>query len=656
MHVVIIRTLVERDIDLATVLFPVSYKMVISLTGNYNYTFTNDFKFLPGSELIIGQGANVMVNSDSSLIFYDDFKDENGKDYSSEINLISTNTTISNSLKIPFYPTKYQNTAAVCKVSGTLRVEGEIAGRIIPESDSARLDLSNAKNLTITAKEVNGGFKETSGTSETVYYEVQKANGLAYSSEGSEIRLLENKVYGAFSTETGYAFRERKDSIVLSYNSGGGSSVSDAVYNNVWLDVGVTLSGSNLPSITKKYYTFEGWYLDSGFETSANGHTVYENTQIYAKWSADTYYTEYLFVFEGFTPEVIPTLPENIAFTADTAAIMMPAVPESGYIFNGWYKDADCNHRILTSISGKELLDSGGKIYGQWVALQYTVTYADDKYGDVPYSGGVGNFTPTQLIDQRLPEVKSYERDATKEYYFIGWEYNGVLYENYSFIDLSDTEKLDYTITAKWAKKYALSVEGSSGGNTAVSFTESTVFLYDNKQIAEYFDSYTKKAKQYDDDITVNKYFSGWNNSYTSLTTDSFGESKALTLKANWANKKSHTITVTVTSSKLSSASWSVTALTQNGETYTKDIASDSGTATKTTSVTLYFVTSLEVSITAAGQGKANGWTGYYKAKVTVGKNTTTETAILSGSLGPATRTDKITLADGGTTSVKITT
>lgn len=45
------------------------------------------------------------------------------------------------------------------------------------------------------------------------------------------------------------------------------------------------VGANSLDPLTREGFTFDGWYLDSGFKTKANASLITESTTVYAKWS-----------------------------------------------------------------------------------------------------------------------------------------------------------------------------------------------------------------------------------------------------------------------------------------------------------------------------------------------------------------------------------
>ena len=72
------------------------------------------------------------------------------------------------------------------------------------------------------------------------------------------------------------------EEITISFNSNNGSSVND-------IKIAKGSSLDTLPTPTKDNYKFEGWYLDSGFNTKVTTSTTFSSSQtLYANWIEKT--------------------------------------------------------------------------------------------------------------------------------------------------------------------------------------------------------------------------------------------------------------------------------------------------------------------------------------------------------------------------------
>lgn len=434
----------DTTVSLSAVKFPVSDKIHLHLTGEYEYQFTTQYKFLPGSELHITDGASVTISESSGLLFYP-----------------SINVTNGASIYKSYYNKSKAATPAQCNVAdGSLTVKGSIGGNITASDPTAVLDLSGAASLSMTETEGNGTRESLNFTFTAKETITQKANALVQTNTIASTNLWNIPFY-ATSQGTEWRYQVKH---TVSYQTNGGTALPSVQTPTVWSNEGVILEGeSYLPTTSEKeYYGFDKWFLDSGLTKLADGATIYSNTTLYAAWTPTPYTVKFEYKYSGFTPVTgtEPPLPVgDFGFTVETGSIQMPTAPESEYIFNGWYTNESFTAASkITSISGKELLalNNGNTIYGQWVELQYTISFGEDKYGDnlAQYNN---TYTPEQIATITLPDIKDYSTDTEKESYYTGWLCNGVHYDaGTNLMELLRDGVREYIITPDWIQKAAI--------------------------------------------------------------------------------------------------------------------------------------------------------------------------------------------------------
>ncbi|NCA68242.1 MAG: hypothetical protein EOM87_09305 [Clostridia bacterium] len=132
----------------------------------------------------------------------------------------------------------------------------------------------------------------------------------------------------------------------VTFNTNGGTEIA-----SLTIQAGATISLPSSP--TKTGYTFDGWYLDSGCNTSVESllsGTISQNTTLYAKWTlkdADTFYTITFYSKGGTDVEPI---------TAKSGAeIVAPTEPtKTGYLFVGWCPDFEAYATVSEPSTGIE--------------------------------------------------------------------------------------------------------------------------------------------------------------------------------------------------------------------------------------------------------------------------------------------------------------
>ena len=161
------------------------------------------------------------------------------------------------------------------------------------------------------------------------------------------------------------------------------SSVTNMPSGQTWTyDSDATLPSA--PSLTG--WTFGGWYKEAACTNKVGnaGQALTKpnlatsgNVNLYAKWTANTYTATY----RGNKPAKAPAsynvtnIPASETWTYDSASqVTLGGAPSlTGYVFDGWYKEAGCVNKIgnagqkvskpnLTTVAG-----GTGYIYAKWV-------------------------------------------------------------------------------------------------------------------------------------------------------------------------------------------------------------------------------------------------------------------------------------------------
>ncbi len=156
-------------------------------------------------------------------------------------------------------------------------------------------------------------------------------------------------------------------------------------------------------------YEFQGWYTNA----DCTGDPVTEiakgstgNLTLWAKWNITTYDITYVVGEGAVNDEGNPS-----SYNAFTETISLAAPSLTGYVFGGWYTNADCTGDPVTEIEkGSE---GSLTLYAKWSPLGYTVSFdANQGSGTAPAS-----LTCTYDVTASLPEC-TFEREG---YTFGGW-------------------------------------------------------------------------------------------------------------------------------------------------------------------------------------------------------------------------------------------
>ena len=145
------------------------------------------------------------------------------------------------------------------------------------------------------------------------------------------------------------------------------------VYGDETID-SITSAGNeviSLPSAPQKEnYEFKGWYIDEEFNTPFTGKeyentALTENITVYARYD----YIEPVFVieFETFGGSAVSALETNVIETS-------PETVKSGYVFTGWYEDAELKNKVEFPYYPKKDIT----LYAGWEAEQVQFTLDED--------------------------------------------------------------------------------------------------------------------------------------------------------------------------------------------------------------------------------------------------------------------------------------
>ncbi|MCQ2959442.1 MAG: ribosomal protein L7/L12 [Bacteroidales bacterium] len=209
-----------------------------------------------------------------------------------------------------------------------------------------------------------------------------------------------------------------------------------------------------LPVPTRVGYTFEGWFNNSNFmgtSVSEINPNEYGDKEFWAKWSEESYKV---------------TLNTNggeinsgnlVKYTYDALAILPQDVTRTGYTFDGWFDNEECEGTAVIQISKGTVNEQ--IFYAKWTAKTYTVILQTN-------NGTVNGENVTSYV---YGEGVILPTDVTKEgWVFSGW-YSNSSYAGGSVASVGNTETGDKQFWAKWvANEYEVSVEYDSNMGSIV--------------------------------------------------------------------------------------------------------------------------------------------------------------------------------------------
>jgi uncharacterized repeat protein (TIGR02543 family) len=167
----------------------------------------------------------------------------------------------------------------------------------------------------------------------------------------------------------------------LTYNGNGG-----IVLGNSSTSTTVTAgSAVSLPSATRNYHTFNGWYTAASggtyLGTTGNSYTPPSTTTIYAQWSAISYTVS----FNANGGSVSPTSSSG----TNSGGLTLPTPSRTNYSFLGWY-DASSGGNYVGGGGSAYYPTSSITLYAQWQIITYTV-YWNGNGGTVDPSSSTVN-------------------------------------------------------------------------------------------------------------------------------------------------------------------------------------------------------------------------------------------------------------------------
>ena len=321
----------------------------------------------------------------------------------------------------------------------------------------------------------------------------------------------------------------------ITFNSNGGNSIPSATYT---VEGHITFPTPNYPG-----YNFLGWYLGDKLITSTNGYA--QNLVLVAMWSEAINYTISYNLDGGTNSKENPT-----SYTVEKV-VEFKDPTKAGYVFDGWYLDADYKNKVIDTDEKVGNL----VLHAKWVLEdEYTITYANvDNYD------GITRYTVESNVVFKNPTKTGYK--------FVGWDYEG------TYITSTNGLVGDITVTAVWEIiTYNINYDLDEG--TLASANPSTY----NVETAT---------------ITLNEpeklgyKFLGWYNGQTKVETIEQGSTGDISLVAKWqvitytitydlndgtnnvANKDSYSVVANITFASPTREGYTFVNWTYNGQEIT---------------------------------------------------------------------------------------
>ena len=190
-----------------------------------------------------------------------------------------------------------------------------------------------------------------------------------------------------------------KRPISVNLNGNGGSVSTNTI--NVHYDEAY----SNLPSPSRKGYTFTGWYTSASGGSQVNASTkvkTHENHSLYAHWSPVKVTVK--FNASGGT---VDTASKSVEFDGKYGKLPIPT--NTGYAFSGWYTSASGGEKITENTTVNT--EKTHELYAQWSSVSFNIEF--DANG-----GSVSTTSKKVTYNQKYGELPT---PAKKGNSFMGW-------------------------------------------------------------------------------------------------------------------------------------------------------------------------------------------------------------------------------------------
>ena len=243
----------------------------------------------------------------------------------------------------------------------------------------------------------------------------------------------------------------------VTFNVNGGSAI-DAVE----VDFGKTVAKPADP--TKEGSSFAGWYADAEFTKEFDfAYPITSDVTAYAKWAAPVTLT-----FDSQSGSAVAAIETGAGLPIDE-----PEDPtRDGYMFKGWYKEAECTNEFDFEAG----ITEDTTVYAKWIVPK-TLTLS------LNYEGAAEASTIKVESGKAITEPKNPTRAG---YFFGGW-YKEAGCEN--AFDFSAGIEADTTIYAKWnapTKSYTLTAT-TENDRIQLRFKQGSVDFLQNYEAGDTF-------------------------------------------------------------------------------------------------------------------------------------------------------------------------
>jgi uncharacterized repeat protein (TIGR02543 family) len=202
-------------------------------------------------------------------------------------------------------------------------------------------------------------------------------------------------------------------------------------------------------------YTFGGWYSNEALTASYTFTTMPAfNLTLYGKWNIITY--DITYQLDGGTNENNPS-----SYTIETETILLEEPIKEGYIFIGWYDNAEFSGDNLTSISTGTIGDI--TLNAKWSVNSYDIVFVENQGSSV-----------NDIVDQNYNTEIAYPVTTRSGYTFSGWYLdNGTFLNRYTQTTIPSS---NITLYAKWTPtEYSIDYMLNGGINSISNLSGYTI-------------------------------------------------------------------------------------------------------------------------------------------------------------------------------------
>ena len=446
---VLISTTITTNTDLA---MPIGFTRITLKEGTGNLT-KNSYKFLPGSDLVICDGAELILNNGVKIMLYDDYPDDysydNGSTTTSGVNNVNSYQYRHKDIYNSDGTIKEEYQAAIT-VDGKLTIHGYLAGTVKTTSNTGFITLTN-NSLTIS--ELTSLKYGRTGSTATVSSRTYYARGHIVGSDFDLAQFIAGKTYQAVSFNGSFGWIATDNEITLGYDANGGILTDSEQEGPYATGIGgYTITTIDVTDPIREHYIFEGWYMDKECTIPAIGQIVFVDTILYAKWKPIQYNIHYIFDYFNCVDYADIVNPNVTTYNIEDVIALLTPTSASNYVFGGWYTDADHTQRV-TTIQG-ELYGEDITLYGLWYPAGTETYLIQYETNNSDYHLDSEEIISTATSTYQTPNLGDRNDDITYPQYFVGWFMDAEFTEPYSGTIDGNT-----TLYAKWEQKLVVRID-----------------------------------------------------------------------------------------------------------------------------------------------------------------------------------------------------